>query len=684
MVTIRKHPSALILLGIVVVLACIALGNYRAWSAAGDALPIPRKNTAYRLVIPILDADGDPVASAAGLDAETACDGGTWADLSTAEVDNTWSLKGFYTLDLTATEMNCDSVGVILQTSTTGAKTTMVTLYPAENADIPVNATAISGDTAAADNLEAAADGTTYNLGGGAVVAASVTGAVGSVTGAVGSVTGAVGSVTGSVGSVATGGITAASIATDAIGAAEIAADAIGAAEVAADAIGASEVNADVGTEIWSTTTRQLTAVQAFALTGDITGNLSGSVGSVTGAVGSVTGNVGGSVASVTGAVGSVTGDVGGKVLGGGVGTITGTGARVVDASGANVAPASTALTNATWTDARAAYLDAAVSSRSTYAGGAVASVTAGVTLAAGAVDAAAIATGAIDADAIAAAAITSSEAPNLDAAVSTRLASASYTTPPTAADNADAVWDEALAGHAVAGSAGAALSAASAPTAAAVADAVWDELIAGHTVVGSTGAALSAASAPSAATVADAVWDELIAGHAIGGSTGATLSAAGSAGDPWSTAYPGSYTSSQFGGQVPLLAREATFLAQLSPGILASQITVTEDSDLTVTRGDTTALTFSLGTSWPLAGKTVYLTVKASRAAANSTAIINRAATITDAANGVATITLTEAEAATVGVYYYDVTVLTTGPPESAPKTALMGKFSIIQDVRQ
>lgn len=53
------------------------------------------------------------------------------------------------------------------------------------------------------------------------------------------------------------------------------------------------------------------------ALTGNVTGNLSGSVGSVTGAVGSVTGAVGsvtGAVGSVTGAVGSVTGNVGGSV----------------------------------------------------------------------------------------------------------------------------------------------------------------------------------------------------------------------------------------------------------------------------------------------------------------------------------------------------------------------------------
>lgn len=46
-----------------------------------------------------------------------------------------------------------------------------------------------------------------------------------------------------------------------------------------------------------------LSSTQTFNLTGSITGNLSGSVGSVSGAVGSVTGNVGGSVASVASAV---------------------------------------------------------------------------------------------------------------------------------------------------------------------------------------------------------------------------------------------------------------------------------------------------------------------------------------------------------------------------------------------
>ena len=52
----------------------------------------------------------------------------------------------------------------------------------------------------------------------------------------------------------------------------------------------------------------------------------------------------------------------------------------------------------------------------------------------------------------------------------------------------------------------------------------------------------------PSAATIADAVWDEAIADHDNAGSTGEALAAAGSAGDPWVTAIPGTYTAGQAG----------------------------------------------------------------------------------------------------------------------------------------
>lgn len=186
--------------------------------AATDARPVPLKGVAYRVTFPIYDNTGNLVPSAAGLDSEISLDQAAFADCTNEATEIS---QGVYYLDLTAAEMAADTVSVVVKTSTTDAKPTLLVLYPEEAGDIRVNATQISGDGTAADNLEAAADGTGYNLGGGAVVAASVTGAVGSVTGNVG------GNVAGSVASVAAGGITAASIATDAIDADAIKADAV-------------------------------------------------------------------------------------------------------------------------------------------------------------------------------------------------------------------------------------------------------------------------------------------------------------------------------------------------------------------------------------------------------------------------------------------------------------------------
>lgn len=47
---------------------------------------------------------------------------------------------------------------------------------------------------------------------------------------------------------------------------------------------------------------------------------------------------------------------------------------------------------------------------------------------------------------------------------------------------------------------------------------------------------------------LARAVWNAQVTNHLESGSTGAALNAAGSAGDPWSTPLPGSYTGSQAG----------------------------------------------------------------------------------------------------------------------------------------
>lgn len=137
-------------------------------------------------------------------------------------------------------------------------------------------------------------------------------------------------------------------------------------------------------------------------------------VASVSGAVGSVTGNVGGSV-------GSVTGNVGGNVVGS-IGSVA--------------------------------------------TGGIVAA-----SFAAGAIDAAAIATDAITSAELAATATAeiatavrtelATELARIDVATSTRLASASYSAPPSAATIAGAVWDEAISGHLTAGTTGAKLNAA-------------------------------------------------------------------------------------------------------------------------------------------------------------------------------------------------------------------------------
>ncbi len=133
--------------------------------AASDAKPIPIKGQAYRITFPILDADGDLVSGAADLDSEISKDGGAFTDCVNEATEIATS-SGMYYLDLTADEMNADTVAIIVKTSTTGAKTTPIVLYPAESTDIPVNVKSVSDDTTAADNMEFAFDGTGYGFTG--------------------------------------------------------------------------------------------------------------------------------------------------------------------------------------------------------------------------------------------------------------------------------------------------------------------------------------------------------------------------------------------------------------------------------------------------------------------------------------------------------------------------------------
>jgi hypothetical protein len=104
-----------------------------------------------------------------------------------------------------------------------------------------------------------------------------------------------------------------------------------------------------------------------------------------------------------------------------------------------------------------------------------------------------------------------------IDAAISTRLASGSYTAPPSAATIADAVWDETLSGHVASGSTGEAL------TAAGGAGDPWITALPGSYSAGQAGyivgtyldAAVSSVgvgSAPTAAEIADEVETRTIA----------------------------------------------------------------------------------------------------------------------------------------------------------------------------
>ena len=111
--------------------------------ATTDARPIPRKNTAYRATFPIFDADGDLVPGATGLDSEVSKDGGTFTDCTNEAVEIATS-SGMYYLDLTSTEMNADTVALMIKTTSVGAKTTPLVMYPEELGDVRIDVDALA------------------------------------------------------------------------------------------------------------------------------------------------------------------------------------------------------------------------------------------------------------------------------------------------------------------------------------------------------------------------------------------------------------------------------------------------------------------------------------------------------------------------------------------------------------
>jgi hypothetical protein len=94
------------------------------------------------VTFPILDGDGDPVPGAAGLDSEISIDGAAFVDCQSEAVEIA-SASGMYYLDLTAGEMNGDTIAILIKSTTPGAKTTPLVIYPEDTGDIRVNATAV-------------------------------------------------------------------------------------------------------------------------------------------------------------------------------------------------------------------------------------------------------------------------------------------------------------------------------------------------------------------------------------------------------------------------------------------------------------------------------------------------------------------------------------------------------------
>jgi hypothetical protein len=90
----------------------------------------------------------------------------------------------------------------------------------------------------------------------------------------------------------------------------------------------------------------------------------------------------------------------------------------------------------------------------------------------------------------------------------------------------------------------------------------------------------------PTAAENADATWDEALSEHTNVGSAGAGLSAAGSAGDPWSTALPGSYGAGTAG---QIVGNNVDGLAALiGSGDITVVSPVSEDGGtITIVQGD-------------------------------------------------------------------------------------------------
>jgi hypothetical protein len=124
--------------------------------ASTDAKPVPKKGVAHREYFRIWKTDGTLLETAwTGIAGTRSLDGATEVATATPVQIGTTS-RGY--VELTASEMDYDNIGVKITVTNTDAVPVVFDLFPEEAGDIRTDVTQVSGDSTAADNLELACD----------------------------------------------------------------------------------------------------------------------------------------------------------------------------------------------------------------------------------------------------------------------------------------------------------------------------------------------------------------------------------------------------------------------------------------------------------------------------------------------------------------------------------------------
>ena len=108
--------------------------------AASDSIPVPRKNIAFRFYFAIRKpSDSTLITTWAGMDSEVSLDGAAFADCTNEATEIGTSGVGY--IDMTAAEMNADSVVLKITVTNTGAVPLVFTFCPESAGDYRLAAT---------------------------------------------------------------------------------------------------------------------------------------------------------------------------------------------------------------------------------------------------------------------------------------------------------------------------------------------------------------------------------------------------------------------------------------------------------------------------------------------------------------------------------------------------------------